>query len=317
MDQRYLRYFIEVAEEMSFTRAAERLHTVQPSLSQQIRRLEEIVGTALFLRRRHRLYLTEAGRVFLAESKTILQYTDRAITLARQAARAESGLATIGFVPGVEGKIFARILPILRAQYPGMELTLRSLTSPEQLEALHNHEINLGFLRPPIDDAELSWNTILYDKIIAVLPGSHPLARMKRIPVESLSGLPFLEVARETAPALHDLAKEIAAKAGVQFNAILPADNILMSLNEIAAGLGFSLLPDYVRQILPANVVARPLECDPEPEIPLLAAYRKDETVPFVARFLSLLDEQLAAGTSLPAKGAGRRSSGSRKVGRQ
>ena len=90
---------------MSFTRAAERLHTVQPSLSQQIRRLEAIVGTELFLRQKHRLHLTEAGRIFLEESRKILQYTDRAITLARQAARAEAGLMTMGFVPGVEGNI--------------------------------------------------------------------------------------------------------------------------------------------------------------------------------------------------------------------
>jgi LysR family hca operon transcriptional activator len=168
MDHRYLRYFIAVAEEMSFTRAAERLHTVQPSLSQQIRRLEEIVGAELFLRRKHRLYLTEAGRIFLEESRAILQHTDRAIALARQAARAEAGLVTFGFVPGVEGKIFTRILPMIRVHFPRVELTLRSLTSPQQLEALHNHEINFGFLRPPIEDPDLSWRTILREKILAV-----------------------------------------------------------------------------------------------------------------------------------------------------
>jgi LysR family hca operon transcriptional activator len=307
MDHRYLRYFIAVAEEMSFTRAAERLHTVQPSLSQQVRRLEEIVGVQLFHRQKHHLRLTEAGRVFLDEARSILQYTDRAITLARQAARAEAGLITIGFVPGVESKIFTRVLPILRAQYPSVELTLRSLTSPQQLVALHNREINLGFLRPPVDDSELVSEIILYDKIVAVLPASHSLARKKRIPVRALAALPFLEVARETAPALHDAAKQIATQAGVKFNSILPADNVLTSLNEIAAGLGFSLMPDYVCQILPANVAARPLDCDPEPEFALLAAYRKDETLPIVARFLALLREALAGSPSLPPAGTKQR----------
>ena len=306
MDHRYLRYFIAVAEEMSFTRAAERLHTVQPSLSQQIRRLEEIVGAELFLRKKHRLYLTEAGRIFLEESRAILQHTDRAIALARQAARAEAGLVTIGFVPGVEGKIFTCILPVIRVQYPRVELTLRSLTSPQQLEALHNHEINLGFLRPPIEDLDLSWKTVFREKILAVLPSDNPLARMKRIPVKSLADLPFLEVVRDAAPALHDKAKEIAAKAGVRFNAILPADNVLMSLNEIAAGLGFSLLPDYVSQILPANVVARPLACDPEPDLPLLAAYRMDEKLPFIAPLLALFKEQLADHSPMPVTAAER-----------
>ena len=293
MDHRYLRYFIAVAEELSFTRAAERLHTVQPSLSQQIRRLEEIVGTPLFHREKHRLHLTEAGRIFLQESRTILQYTDRAIALARQAARAEAGFMTIGFVPGVEGKIFPRILPILHAKYPDIELSLRSLTSPQQLVALQNREINIGFMRPPVDDPEITAEVILRDKIIVALPGTHPLTKLKRVPVRSLVNLPLLQVSRTTAPLLHDKTKEIAETAGVIFNSILPAENVLMSLSEVASGLGFCLLPDYVRQMLPPNVVVRPLDCDPEPEIPLVVAHRKDDRLPALAFFLSLLRDQL------------------------
>lgn len=307
MDHRYLRYFIAVAEELSFTRAAERLHTVQPSLSQQIRRLEEIVGTSLFHREKHRLHLTEAGRIFLQESRVILQYTDRAITLARQAARAEAGFMTIGFLPGIEGKIFPRVLPILRAKYPDIELSLRSLTSPQQAEALTNGEINIGFMRPPIADPDVLSEVVLREKIIAVIPANHPLAKHKRVPVRSLAALPFLEVARHTAPALHDIAKGIAANAGVTFNSILPAENVLMSLSEVASGLGFCLLPDNVRQILPPGVVTRPLDCDPEPEFPLLIAYRKDDRLPAVAFFLSLLREQLSQ--ELPTAPAGKQCS--------
>lgn len=303
MDHRYLRFFIAAAEDLSFTRAAARLHTVQPSLSRQIHRLEEIVGVELFHRQKHHLHLTKAGRIFLEEARAILLYTDRAITLARQAARSEAGLVTIGFVPGIEGRIFAQFLPIVRARYPEADLTLRSLTSPQQLEALRNREINLGFLRPPVNDPEITSEEVLCDKIIAVVPAKHPLARMKRIPVRSLAVLPLLEAARESAPALHDKVKEIAANAGITFNPILRSNNILMTLKEIEAGLGFSLLPDFVRQILPANVVARPLAVDSEPEIPLLAAYRNDESLPIVASLLSLLREQLAsAAPSPPAK---------------
>lgn len=298
MNHRYLRYFIAVAEELSFTRAAEKLHTVQPSLSQQIRRLEEIVGTPLFHREKHRLHLTEAGRIFLQESRSILQQTSRAIALARQAARAEAGFMTIGFVPGVEGKIFPRILPVLRTKYPDIELSLRTLTSPQQLEALQSREINVGFLRPPVDDPEINSEVILHDKIVVALPANHPLAKHKRVSVRSLVVLPLLQVARTTAPLLHDKSIEIAERAGVTFNSILPADNVLMSLSEIASGLGFCLLPDYVRQFLPPNVVVRPLDCDPEPDIPLIVAYRKDDRLPALAFFLSLLRDQLSAGAS-------------------
>jgi len=293
MDQRYLRYFVAVAEEMSFTRAAERLHTVQPSLSQQIRRLEEIVGTQLFYRQKRRLQLTEAGRIFLQESRNILQYTDHAIALARQAARAEAGFMTIGFIPGAEGEIFPRILPILRGKYPDIELSLRSLTTPEQLEALQNREINVGFLRPPIDNPDIAFETVLREKIVVAVKSNHRLAKHKRIPVRALAAVPFLEVSREIAPLLHDMSKEIAVKAGVTFNSILPADNVLTSLSEVASGLGFCLLPEYVRKILPHNVVVRPLDCAPEPDIPLLVAYRKDDRLPALVFFLSLLREQL------------------------
>lgn len=295
MDHRYLRYFIAVAEELSFTRAAEKLHTVQPSLSQQIRRLEEIVGTPLFLRQKHRLQLSEAGRIFLQEARSILQYTDRAIELARQAARAEAGLMTMGLIPGVEAKIFPRVLPVLRVKYPDIELAFRSLTSPQQLQALQDGAINVGFMRPPIDDPEIATELVLNEKILAILPANHHLAKLKRIPVRALSAVPFLEVSKNTAPLLHDTAKKIAEAAGVNFNSILPGDNVLMSLSEVASGLGFCLLPDNVVQILPANVVARHLDCDPEPEFPLIVAYRRDDRLPALAFFLSLIREHFGS----------------------
>ena len=294
MDDRYLRYFIAVAEELNVTRAAERLNTVQPSLSQQIRRLEEIVGVPLFLREKHRLRLTEAGRVFLEEARLLLRETDRAMRRTREAGRGEEGLLTIGFVPGVERKLFTRVLPLFRSQYPMVDLTLRSMTSPQQLEALHNQEINLGFLRPPVEDRELGSEEILRNRILAVLPAAHALAKNRSIALEELAALPFLEVKRSAAPAMHDVAIEIGRMAGVSFNSILPAENVITSLNEIGLGMGFSLLPDYVVDFLPANVAARPLALERQPELPLLAAYRKDSRNPVVSRFLALLREQAA-----------------------
>jgi DNA-binding transcriptional LysR family regulator len=115
-----------------------------------------------------------------------------------------------------------------------------------------------------------------------------------RVPVRELAKMQFLGVARSSAPAVHDIAEEIAAKAGVTFKATLMAENVLMSLSEVAAGMGFCLLPEYVRQILPPEVVARNLDCNPEPELPLLIVYRKDDRLPAVAFFRSLLKEQLS-----------------------
>jgi LysR family transcriptional regulator, hca operon transcriptional activator len=307
MDHRYLRYFIAVAEELSFTRAAERLHTVQPSLSQQIKKLEEIVSTPLFHRDTRHIELTEAGRVFLEEARAILRYTDHAIALARQAAHAEAGHIMIGFLPGAEAKIFPNVLPTLRHRCPNLQVSLRSLASPEQITALQNHLINVGFLRGPIEDSEIAWEPILRERIMAVLPAQHPLAKFERVPVPLLTEVPLVMVTREKAPVIHDRTNEIAKRAGVQFHPAIDTDNVLATLNTVGSGLGFSLLPDYVQSILPQTVVARPLALEPEPEIDLLVAYRKDDRLPALPLFLSLLHEFLPEYGGIATKSAGQK----------
>ena len=251
MEFRLLRYFVAVAEELNITRAAERLHTAQPSLSQQIRQLELILGVPLFYRDKHHVELTEAGRVFLRESRTILKDVGHAITLARQAARAEAGQITLGMVPGPESKVFSRAVPVLLRNYPDIQIILRSLTSPEQIVALQKKEINVGFLRGPIEDEEIASEVIMREEVVAVLPASHELAKMLRVSVTKLANLPLIQISRAIAPAVHDAANVIAKQAGTQFKTLLETENLLTSLNAVASGLGFSLFAEYVEQILP------------------------------------------------------------------
>ncbi|RPJ73340.1 MAG: LysR family transcriptional regulator [Acidobacteria bacterium] len=294
MHLRYLRCFIAVAEERSFTRAAERLHTVQPSLSRQIKRLEDLVGTPLFDRDQHHVELTEAGRVFLVRARDILGRMDVAIHEARQAARAETGHLAIGFVPGAEAKVFPHVLPALKDVCPGIRLSLRSLTSPEQMTALRSGTIDVGFLRPPVEDESLVSEAVVHDDIVAVLPAGSALASMERIPVARLTDLPLVQVARENAPAVHELANQIAAAAGVSFRQGLVTDNVLGTLNAVGAGLGFSLLPDYVRPIAPPTVAIRPLALDPPPGLDLVVAFRAGDNAPALGAFLRLLREWIA-----------------------
>lgn len=293
IDLRYLRYFIAVAEELNFTRAAERLRTVQPSLSQQIRRLEEIVGTPLLYRDKHRVTLTEAGRVFLQESRAMLQQAERAVAHARQAARAEAGQITIGFLVGTEGKIFPHILPLLHTSYPRVQVLLRSLTSPEQMKALQERDINVAFMRGPVDDPEIASEVVIRDAVLAILPVGHPLAKLQRVPVEKLASLPLIQVTPQAAPAIHHLINGVAARAGVHFHQVLETDSVLANVNAVGSGLGFSLAPEYIQPILPKTVVARPLDLNPAPEIDLLIAYRKDDKLPALALFLRLLRDCL------------------------
>jgi LysR family hca operon transcriptional activator len=292
MDLRYLRYFIAVAEERSFTRAAERLNTVQSSLSQQIKRLEDVyVGTALFDRDQHHVELTEAGRVFLVRARDILSRVDVAIAEARQAGRGDTGHLTIGFVPGAEGKVFPHVLPMLQQRVPGIQLNLRSLTSPEQVNALRGGTIDVAFLRPPVEDPSLISEAVLHEEVVAAVPAGDPLAALNRIPIGRLAKLAFVQVARDNAPAVHAVANQVAATAGVSFSHGLVTDNVLATLNAVGSGLGFSLLPDYVRQIAPSTVAIRSLAMDPPPGLDLVVAYRAGDNPPALAVLLKLLHE--------------------------
>ena len=299
MDLRYLRYFIAVANDRSFTRAAEHLHTVQPSLSQQIKRLEEdIVGVPLFVRDTHHVELTGAGRAFLPEAQAVLERFEQAITTAKRAARAEIGQLTIGFIPGAEGKVLPHVLPAFRDHHPQVQLAIRSLSSPDQLTALLNRTIDIGFLRPPVDDARLASELVLHEDMLAVVPSRSELAALDCIPLDRLATLPFIEVARAGAPAIHDFVDRIASLAKVSFHTFMETDGVLGTLNAVGAGLGFSLLPDYVRLISPPTVAARPISLESPPRIDLVVAYLKDDPLPLLPVFLCLLRDWITTASS-------------------
>lgn len=289
MDLRYLRFFIAVAEEMNFTRAAERLHTVQPSVSRQIHRLEEIVGTSLFHRERHKLGLTPAGRVFLVESRAVLEHVNRAIELARQSARADAGQVAIGFILGTESQIFPRIVPALRQRYPDIELSYKALTEHEQMEALDNGSINAAFTAGPIANPAIVAEFVMHQRLVAVLPTHHPLARLKRIPVARLAEFPLIYPTVAMAPNYVAFVNKIVESAGVKLNRRFEHDNVLSALNSVSIGMGICLVPDYQKSILPSHMTARPLDLDPQPSFDLLVAYRKDDKLPALQCFLNVV----------------------------
>jgi len=296
MELRLLRYFIAVAEELNFTHAAARLHVAQPSLGQQIRQLEAYIGTPLFIRDKRRLQLTEAGRVLLREARRVLQDVDHGVDLARQAARAEAGMITVAMIPGPEGQLFSEILPYLLRSYPNLQINLRSLSAPQQIEALRRGEINLGFLRGPINDDAIESIVIVREPVVAVLPENHPLAKLDKVSPKALAELPLIQIMREVAPAVHDTMYKVGTDAGVQFRTLLETEHIMTSLNAVANGLGFSVFAAYVEQIVPKNVAVRPIDMPRVPQLELLAAYRKNDRLPALDYFLKMIRERHAAG---------------------
>lgn len=291
MELRLFRYFVAVAEELNVTRAAEQLHTAQPSLSQQIRQLEGIIGAPLFHRDKHRLQLTEAGRVLLPTAKAILSAVENAIVEARSVARSEEWTISVGMVPGPEAKIFSHILPILVRNQPNIRLLLRTMNAPEQIKALQRREINAGFLRGPIDCPEISSDIYMREDVVVVLPADSPLASLKRVPPAELATMKLITISPEVAPLVHDTASEIERRSGIKFQLGFTTENIMTSMNAVASGLGFCFFAAYVEEIAPKGVVTRPLDLNPQPQLDLLFAYRKDDHVPALSKLVELVHE--------------------------
>lgn len=289
MELRLLRYFVAVAEELNVTRAAERLHTAQPNLSQQVRRLEETVGAPLFHRDKHRLRLSEAGKALLPAARGILASVDDALEQARAAARREVSRIVLGIIPGPEGMVLSQFAPLIQGQSPGAHLLVRTMTGPEIVQALLRREITAGFLRGPLEEPELEHDLYMHEEVLVVLPEAWEQARLDRVPLTALAGLPHIPISPAVAPSVARVAEEIQARAGVRFSESFCSENVLTSLNAVSAGLGFCFFATYVKDIVPKGVVTRPLDLDPSPTLDLVFARRRDDRSPALAVLADLV----------------------------
>lgn len=288
MELRHLRYFIAVAEELNFSKAALRLYTAQPSLSQQIKDLEEDVGVKLLNRTKRKVELTEEGAVFLEQARLTLAQADKAIAMARQVSKAKQQLLRIGFVPVAEIKIFPYILPNLRVQNPDLKIKLLSLNNADQTLLLQKGEIDIAFTRQSLQSDEIESKFVLREPLIFLLPKNHPLAKYERIPVKVLNGIDFIIPAVEQSKILHNIILEFAKQHNIEFNIVQKADNILFNINSIGIGLGCTILPGYIAPLTMSNTVIRPLDVE-LPSIDLHMSYRKNNNAPSVEQFTALL----------------------------
>lgn len=291
-----MRYFVAVADELNFTRAAIRLHTSQPSLSQQIRQLEAEVGVALLNRSRHHVALTDAGRVFLRETKDILGRIDHAGRLAKQAANGRAGDLSVGTFPAADVRIFPALRPLVATHLPNVHLILHSKYAVEPVTGLRTGALDVAFMRGPLDVDGLEMIELSHESIVVVLPAHHPLTRRTRIPIDLLHDLPCITMDRALAPALHDAIATLYRKAHIRMQTVSRADNVLGHLQLVQAGLGFALLPDSVGALLPPGVVVKPLASEPVPTVSIVVAWKRGNGSPLVRAFLDLV-RQAASGS--------------------
>ncbi|MFZ0023949.1 DNA-binding transcriptional regulator HcaR [Acinetobacter sp.] len=288
MELRHLRYFITVAEELNFSKAALKLYTAQPSLSQQIKDLEEDVGVKLLNRTKRKVELTEEGAVFLEQARLTLAQADKAVAMARQVSQAKQQMLRIGFVPVAEMKIFPYILPNLRVQNPDLKIELLSLNNNEQMRLLKKGDLDLTFTRHNFNSDEIESQFVIREPLIFLLPKDHPLAKYERIPIKALNGIDFIIPSAEQSLTLNQAILDFAKANGIEFNIVQKADNILFNINSIGMGLGCTILPGYIAPLTMDNTVIRPLDVE-LPYLDLYVSYHKNNKSYAVSKFLELL----------------------------
>ena len=290
MELRQLRYFIAVAECLSFSRAAEELHITVPPLSRQIRQLEEEFDVQLFVRNRRRVILTDAGRLFLREAKTLAEQMTRFTNCMRQAKHGESGTVRIGI--GLHlGERLSRAVVEHSRQYPHVEIQTMGIFSSLQGAALVEGKIDVGFLRPPADRVHLNSEALFEEHLVVLVSRASPLAKRKSVRVKDLAGETLLLQDRRASASMHDKVLELFARAGVSPEIVqlpvdpLPSDEVQKLL--LAAHRGIFIVADEAaaRMALGCAAAAVPLE-EPEAKVEVHMAWRKGESSGAVLAFM-------------------------------
>lgn len=303
-DFRQLRYFIAVAEELSFTRAAARLHLSQPPLSQQIQSLEKDLGVRLLDRNRRNVALTEPGRVFLAQARQILAKADDAREQAVAAAAGYSGQLRLAYTVSVS---FHGAFPQTLLRYgqiaPGVRIQLCEMYTQPQFAALLAGELDVGFVRgEPArsqDARQIALTVLAREPLVIALPAGHPLAGRAHLQIAELARDAFVVQPRELAATLHDRLVKLANDAGFEPIIGQHAQQLNGLLALVAAGLGLALVPSSMRAVQLDGVRYVPLD-DPQAWLLLAIASRSDDPSPALRHFLSVVKD-VAAGKDLSA----------------
>ncbi len=283
MELRHVRYFLAVAEELNFTRAAARVGIGQPPLSQQIRDLEREIGSALFRRLPHGAELTDAGRAFFKEARMLVAQAERAKLAAQRAARGETGTLRVGFTSSATfNAVVPAAIRAFRGRYPDVALTLEEARSFELIERLESDEVDAAFIRPASSQPQaVRLQTVSKEPMVIALPSGHPLALQNKLTLASLAQEPFVLFGKS---GLLDEIVSACRRSG--FEPILgqEAPQIASVVNMVAAGLGVALVPASIAQIKVAGVVYKDIDGE-QPTAILVLATRRDDHSTVVKNF--------------------------------
>ena len=288
MELRHLRYFVAVAEELHFGRAARRLKISQQPLSRQIRNLESELAVQLLHRTKRTVRLTATGEAFLKEAQKVLNQADYAVSVARRTSRGEVGLFRIGFSGIVLNGILPAIVRQFKLQFPDVHLDLTRIQTNEQVKSLIEGEIHAGLLHPPFDTSLLSYEVIHREPLLAIIPDIHRLANDAPLPIsiEKLSAEPLVLFPRKIGPVLYDAIISFCQRANFSPNVVQEAFPQRTILGLVAAGIGITITHASAWQIRQQGV-ARPI-VEKTPVVETAIAWRSDTLHPALSNFLEV-----------------------------
>lgn len=293
---RHLQYFVTVAEERHFGRAAARLHMAQPPLSQQIRRLEAELGVELFVRTTRRVDLTPAGAAYLEKARAILASVEEAAHETRRVAAGVVGHLTIGCVGSVTYSLLPALSRRLAGELPGVDFSFRGeMLASEQVEALRDGTIDLALLRPPVADGSIAVTRLRHDRLVTAVPADHPLAQKRQVRVADLEGTPLIVHSADRRSTMYAVVRRLCRDAG--FEPVIKHEvgetSTLITL--VAGGLGVAVVPEQVRALGLDGVAYRPL-VRPTSTVELAIAHRADRTEPHLARAVDVISVLVGTG---------------------
>src|SRR5215207_5993286 len=260
MELRQLQYFVAVAEERHFGRAAQRLRMTQPPLSIQIKGLEAELGVRLLNRSTRQVTLTDAGSTFLERARTILGAVEEARDAVRGAEQGIRGRLDVGFISSATLSLLPPSIRLFRERFGGVELEFKELTSAQQVDALYDGEIRVGLVRLPLRAPGICFEPVLEERLVVALPSGHVLEKHDRVSLEAIADLPLIFFTRQLIPGFHAQIVELFQRVGAFPKVAQHAVHLQTIVGLVASGVGIAILPGSAERVSREGVIYRPLD---------------------------------------------------------
>jgi DNA-binding transcriptional LysR family regulator len=297
LEIRHLRYFLAVAEELNFSRAAQRLNMAQPPLSQQIMQLENHLGVQLFERETRPIRLTVAGLTLLEQARPLIKRFDQLELKLQLMGSGDTGSLAIGFVSSAMYELLPDVLKQFRAQYPRVHLDLTEITGLEQEEALHEHSIDVAFVRGFTSDPDFVGEVLVEEPLVVAVPAQWDLAKKEFIALKALKKEPFILYPTKPDPSFANFIKAVCREAGFEPRVVQEANELQTAASLVASGIGITLMPSSIKMLQRVGVAYVPLK-EPSPRTVISVLHRKNDPAPSLKNFLAVLNARSLVGSS-------------------